>query len=94
LRPSSLALDVKRWARAVRGHGSIENTCHWVLDVTYREDQSRIRSEAPREHFARLNRFTLSLLKQYLDRPGLAMRRRSCGWNDNYLLQVLTGATV
>ena len=65
---SSLAMGVKRFARAVRGHWGIENTCHWVLDVTYREDESRIREEALRENFAWLNRFTLSLLKQHPDR--------------------------
>ncbi len=90
---SSLTMDVKRLARAVRGHWGIENSCHWVLDVTYREDESRIREEALRENFAWLNRFTLSLLKQHPDRTSLAMKRRSCGWNENYLLQVLTGST-
>jgi predicted transposase YbfD/YdcC len=90
---SSLAMDVKRLARAVRGHWGIENSCHWVLDVTYREDESRIREKALRENFAWLNRFTLSLLKQHPDRTSLAMKRRSCGWNENYLLQVLTGST-
>jgi predicted transposase YbfD/YdcC len=91
---SSLAMGVKRFARAVRGHWGIENTCHWVLDVTYREDESRIREKALRENFAWLNRFTLSLLKQHPDRDSLAMRRRSCGWNENFLLEVLTGATL
>jgi predicted transposase YbfD/YdcC len=91
---SSLAMDVKRLARAVRGHWGIENSCHWVLDVTYREDESRIREEALRENFAWLNRFTLSLLKQHPDRASIAMKRRSCGWNQNYLLQVITGATI
>lgn len=91
---SSLAMGVKRFARAVRGHWGIENTCHWVLDVTYREDESRIREEALRENFAWLNRFTLSLLKQHPDRQSLAMRRRSCGWNESFLLEVLTGTTL
>jgi predicted transposase YbfD/YdcC len=90
---SSLALDVKRLARAVRGHWGIENGCHWILDVTYREDESRIREEALRENFAWLNRFTLSLLKRHPDRTSIAMKRRSCGWDENYLLQVLTGST-
>jgi predicted transposase YbfD/YdcC len=90
---SSLAMDVKRLARAVRGHWGIENGCHWVLDVTYREDESRIREEALRENFAWLNRFTLSLLKQHPDRTSVAMKRRSCGWNDDYLMQVLTRST-
>jgi predicted transposase YbfD/YdcC len=91
---SSLAMDVKRMARAVRGHWGIENSCHWVLDVTYREDESRIREKALRENFAWLNRFTLSLLKQHRDRASIAMKRRSCGWNEKYLLQVITGATI
>jgi predicted transposase YbfD/YdcC len=91
---SSLAMGVKRFARAVRGHWGIENTCHWVLDMTYREDESRIRDQALRENFAWLNRFTLSLLKQHPDRTSLVMKRRSCGWNESYLLKVLAGATV
>lgn len=91
---SSLAVGVKRFARAVRGHWGIENTCHWSLDVTYREDESRIRDETVRENFAWLNRFTLSLLKQHPSRHSLAMKRRSCGWNDHFLMQVLTGETT
>jgi hypothetical protein len=65
-----------------------------VLDVTHREDESRIREQALREHFAWLNCFTLSLLKQHPDRASIAMKRRSCGWTDGYLLKVLTGATI
>ena len=91
---SSLAMGVKRFARAVRGHWGIENTCHWVLDVSYREDESRIREEALRENFAWINRFTLSLLKQHPDRASIAMKRRSCGWNEDFLLEVLIGATL
>jgi predicted transposase YbfD/YdcC len=91
---SSLGMGVKQFARAVRGHWGIENSCHWILDMTYREDESRIRHEALRENFAWLNRFTLSLLKQHPRRTSLVMKRRSCGWNENYLLEVLVGATV
>jgi len=91
---SSLAMGVKRFARAVRGHWGIENACHWVLDVTYREDESRIREKTLRANFAWLNRFTLSLLKQHPDRVSLAMKRRSCGWDERFLLEVLTGATL
>ena len=91
---SSLAMGVKQLAHAVRSHWGIENGCHWVLDVTYREDESRIREKALRENMAWLNRFTLSLLKQQQDRKSIAMRRRACGWNENYLLQVLTADTI
>jgi predicted transposase YbfD/YdcC len=91
---SSLAVSVKKFAHAVRSHWGIENTCHWSLDVTYREDESRIRDKHMRENFAWLNRLTLSLLKQHPGRESLAMKRRSCGWSDDFLLEVLTGATL
>ncbi|MGE0374705.1 MAG: ISAs1 family transposase [Planctomycetaceae bacterium] len=91
---SSLPLGVKRFARAVRAHWGIENSCHWSLDVTYREDDSRIREKHLRENFAWLNRFTLSLLKQHPGRDSLAMKRRCCGWNDDFLAEVPTGQTT
>jgi predicted transposase YbfD/YdcC len=90
----SLAPNVKQFARAVRSHWGIENTCHWTLDVTFREDESRIRTEQLRENFAWLNRFALSLLKQYKNGKTMAANRRGCGWNENTLIQVLTGATI
>ena len=61
--------------------------------MTYREDESRIRERLLRENFAWLNRLTLSLLKQHPDRTSIAMKRRSRGWDDNDLMQVLTGST-
>lgn len=70
-------------------HWSIENTCHWCLDVTYREDESRIREKNLCENFAWLNRFTLSLLKQIPDKLSVARRRRMCGWSEEYLMQVV-----
>jgi predicted transposase YbfD/YdcC len=88
---SSLAVGVKRFAHAIRSHWGIENGCHWTLDVTFREDESRIRDKHLRENFAWLNRLTLSLLKQHPDGGSIAMKRRSCGWSDDFLLEVLTG---
>ena len=90
---SSLPVKVKQFAHAVRSHWGIENSCHWCLDVTYREDESRIRDERLRENFAWLNRLTLSLLKQHPEKDSVAMKRRACGWNDDYMLQVLTGTS-
>ena len=83
--------DVKRFAHAVRSHWGIENGCHWTLDVTYREDESRIRERRLRENMAWLNGFTLSLLKQHPGRQSVAMKRRGCGWSDEFLMEVLTG---
>jgi predicted transposase YbfD/YdcC len=90
---SSLGVDVKRFARAVRGHWGIENSCHWSLDMTFREDESRLREEHLRENFAWLNRFALSLLKQHPGRQSLVMKRRSCGWSDAFLMEVVNGST-
>jgi predicted transposase YbfD/YdcC len=90
---SSLEVDVTQFARAVRGHWGIENGCHWVLDLTFREDESRIRERHLREHFAWLTRFALSLLKQHPGRQSLVMKRRSCGWSEAFLLEVVTGST-
>ena len=91
---SSLAVGVKRFAHAIRSHWGIENGCHWILDMTYREDESRIRDQHLRENFAWLNRFTLSLLKQHPGRNSIVMKRRECGWDENFVLEILMGATT
>jgi len=90
---SSLPVGVKNFARAVRSHWGIENTCHWVLDMIFREDESRLREPHIRENFAWLNRFTLSLLKQHPRKDSIAMKRRACGWSDDFLMQVFAGTT-
>ena len=91
---SSLPVGVKLFAHAVRSHWGIENSCHWSLDMTYREDESRIREPQLRENFAWLNRFTLSLLKQHPGKDSIAMKRRACGWSDEFLTEVLSGVTL
>ena len=91
---SSLGVGVKRFAHAVRSHWGIENSCHWSLDITYREDESRVRDRHLGENMAWLYRFTLSLLKQHPGRQSLAMKRRCCGWDVNFLIEVLAGAKI
>ena len=91
---SSLAGSVKLFAHAVRSHWGIENSCHWSLDMIYREDESRIREPHLRENFAWLNRFTLSLLKQHPGKESIAMKRRACGWSDEFMTEVLVGIKV
>lgn len=91
---SSLPMSVKLFAHAIRSHWGIENSCHWSLDMTYREDESRIREPHLRENFAWLNRFTLSLLKQHPGKDSIAMRRRACGWSDEFLAEVIAGVRL
>jgi predicted transposase YbfD/YdcC len=90
----SIRVSVKRFARAVRGHWAIENTLHWCLDVTFREDESRLRNRHAANNLAWLKRFAISLLKQMDDKESIAMRRRMAGWNANYLSQVLGLSTL
>jgi predicted transposase YbfD/YdcC len=91
---SSLAVGVKQFAHAIRSHWGIENSCHWSLDMTYREDESRIREPHMRETFAWLHRFTLSLLKQHPSKNSIVGKRRACGWSETFLLEVLAGTTL
>jgi len=86
---SSLRLGVRRFAKASRGHWGIENSLHWCLDVTFREDDSRVRNRLAADNLAWLKRFSISLLKQQNDKESIAMRRRMAGWNVDYLMQVI-----
>jgi len=91
---SSLNLGVRRFAAAGRGHWGIENSLHWCLDVTFREDDSRVRDRFAADNLAWLKRFAISLLKQQTDKESIAMRRRMAGWNVDYLMQVLGIKTI
>ena len=87
---SSLPVDAELFARAVRGHWSVENACHWSLDVTFREDDSRVRQRVLGANITWLYRFTLSILKQHPDRRmSLIMKRRGCGWSETFLMEVI-----
>ena len=87
---SSLPPKVKAFARAVRSHWGIENSLHWVLDVTFREDGSRLRKDHGPENLALLRRLAVSLLKREKgSKLSLAAKRKAAGWDDDYLLEVL-----
>jgi predicted transposase YbfD/YdcC len=88
---SSLSVDVKRFARAVRSHWSIENQLHWVMDVNFKEDQSRARSGYASENLATLRRWALNLLKadQQKKKRSLKGRMKAAGWDNRYLLHLL-----
>jgi predicted transposase YbfD/YdcC len=88
---SSLRRNGERFARAVRSHWSIENTLHWSLDMTFREDESRVRERTFADNLSWLRRMTLSLIKQHPGKQSNIMKRRMAGWNVDYLMQILTG---
>ncbi len=88
---NSLHLGVKRFAGYVRGHWGIENTLHWCLDMTFREDESRARNRLLADNLAWLRKFVLTLLKQHPANKSIASKRRIAGWDVSFLMQVLTG---
>jgi predicted transposase YbfD/YdcC len=87
---SSLRMGVKQLARVIRKHWSIESM-HWVMDMTFREDESRIRHRQAADNLAWLRRFAMSLYKQHPGKQSLVMKRRMCGWSPDFLTQVLIG---
>ena len=89
----SRKLTAKQFAEAVRTHWSIENNLHWQLDVTFGEDQCRIRNGHADANFSLLRRQALSLLKnEKTSKVGVKNKRLSAAWNEDYLLKVLLGA--
>ena len=87
---SSLPGDAKRLLEAVRGHWEVENSAHWVLDVSFGEDSSRVRKGNGAENLSVLRRMALNMLhRENTLRVGIAAKRKKAGWDTQYLLKVL-----
>ena len=83
-----------QFADVVRGHWAIENTLHWSLDMTYREDESRVRDRNFAQNLSWIRRLTLSLIKQHPGKESYAMKRRMAAWSVDFMMQLLTGQTI
>lgn len=84
----------QRFAQAVRGHWGIENSLHWVLDVTFDEDQSRTRDRRMVDNLSWLRRFAISLLKRHPSKNSIVGKSRIAGWNNDFLMEVLMAQGV
>jgi len=88
----STALTAREFGEAVRSHWSIENRCHWQLDVTFQEDQCRIRKGHADANFSVLRRMALSMLKNnHARRVGIKNKRMIAALDESYLIEVLLG---
>lgn len=88
---SSLPGNAKQLLHAVRDHWQIENRLHWVLDVSFREDDSRIRTGNAAQNMATLRHMALNLLKQESSKRSIRGKRLKAGWDEDYLAHVLCG---
>jgi predicted transposase YbfD/YdcC len=87
---SSLKGDARLMLQTIRAHWQIENGLHWVLDIAFREDDSRLRRDHAPHNMALLRHIALNLLKRETSlKIGVKARRKRAGWDDTYLLKVL-----
>ena len=89
---ASIENDAELFAEAVRAHWGIENSVHGVLDVAFREDDSRVRKGYSSENLSVIRHIALNLLRQEKTaKVGFKNKRLMAGWDDNYLCKVLKG---
>ena len=87
---ASRALTAEAFAEAVRSHWRIENSLHWVLDVTFADDLSRLRKGHGATNMAVVRHFAINLVRGANDRHSLKTRRKLAGWSEDYLASLLT----
>jgi predicted transposase YbfD/YdcC len=88
---SSLRSEAECFANAVRQHWSIENSCHWTLDVAFREDDCRKRKGNCATNFSKIRRIALNLLKNDKSiKAGVKAKRKVAGWDNEYLEKLIS----
>ena len=86
---ASLKLSAKRAADAVRGHWSIENSHHWVLDMVFRDDECRIRKDNAPANFATIKHIASNLLRAAPGKESMRVKRRMAAWDEDFLARVI-----
>lgn len=88
---SSLTVNAKEAGRAIRGHWGVENSSHWILDVTFKEDDSRIRRGDAPENMATFRRFSMNMAKLSPIKDSVKGKLKSAAWNDNIRTELIFG---
>ena len=87
--------NAEEFGGSVRQHWGVENSLHWVLDVTFREDDCRIRKDNAAENFAIVRHIALNLAKsETTHKRGVRAKRLLAGWDRDYLLKVFAGSKI
>jgi predicted transposase YbfD/YdcC len=89
---SSAKLSAKQFAAAVRAHWHVENRLHWVMDVVFHDDLMRLRTRNGPANMAAVKHMSLNLIRHINDKASLKVRRKTIGWDDDYLFAALTAA--
>jgi len=87
---TSTALPAELSGPMIRDHWAIENSLHWVLDMTFRDDERRIRTENAPSNFTTLTHMANNLFRKAPGKDSLRMRRHSATWDDDYLVSLIT----
>jgi predicted transposase YbfD/YdcC len=90
----SAKLSAQQFAAAVRAHWHVENRLHWVMDVVFHDDLMRLRSRNGPANMAAVKHMSLNIIRQINDKASLKVRRKTIGWDDDYLFAALTASPI
>ena len=91
---SSAKDDPVLLGQAIQRHWAIENNLHWVLDVTFREDDSRVREHNAVCNWAMLRKIALNLLGRDPTKMSLKAKRKKAAWDNDYMAQIPQGSLM
>jgi predicted transposase YbfD/YdcC len=86
---TSLTREASHMAAIVRNHWAIENSLHWVMDMVFRDDECRVRTDHAPANFTTLKHIALNLIRQAPGKDSLRLKRKVAAWDDNFLLSVI-----
>ena len=91
LLPDLLGLARDQLGPVVRGHWSVENSLHWVMDMIFRDDECRVRTDHAPANFTTLKHMAHNLIRRAPGKDSLRLRRKVAAWDDEFLVNLVTG---